>query len=91
MKGHNHEVQWLFAAMPDLQPAERWREALNRYGTGWFWQPYDHNHAALVPMSTQYETPPLRWRHAEGCAVDRTHGFGCTCKTTEEKMNDGEE
>lgn len=50
------------------------------YGTGWFWQPYDHNHAALVPMSTQYETPPLRWRHPETCPVDRVSGFGCTCK-----------
>lgn len=60
------------------------------YGYGWFWQQYDHNHAALVPPSTAYETPPLNWHHAENCAVDRMSGFGCTCKTTEETMNHGE-
>ena len=36
-------------------------------------------HAALVPPSTAYPTPPLGWWHEEGCAVDRTQGFGCTC------------
>lgn len=62
---------------------------MNRYGTGWFWQQYDHNHAALVPMSTQYETPPLRWRHTEGCAVDRVSGLGCNCNRGE--TNDADE
>lgn len=61
-----------------------------RYGTGWHWQQYDHNHAALVPLSTAYECPSIPWHHAETCAVDRTTGLGCTCKTTEEKTNDGE-
>lgn len=51
-----------------------------RYGTGWFWQQYDHNHAALVPLSTAYECPPIKWRHAETCAVDRTTGLGCDCR-----------
>lgn len=61
-----------------------------RYGTGWFWQQYDHNRAALVPMSTQYETPPLRWRHTERCAVDRVSGLGCTCICTREETKDAE-
>lgn len=52
---------------------------MRSYGYGWFWLQYDHNHAALVPPSTAYPTPPLNWWHEEGCAVDRTHGFGCTC------------
>lgn len=52
------------------------------YGTGWHWQQYDHNHAALVPMSTQYPTPPLRWHHPEMCPVDRVSGLGCTCIST---------
>jgi hypothetical protein len=60
-----------------------------RYGYGWFWQQYDHNHAALVPMSTQYETPPLRWRHPQTCPVDRVSGLGCTCKRTSEETKEG--
>jgi len=51
-----------------------------RYGTGWFWQPYDHNHAALMPLSTAYPCAPLRWQHVETCAIDRVSGIGCTCK-----------
>lgn len=63
-----------------------------RYGTGWHWSPLGDGRSALVPMSTQYETPPLRWRHAEGCAVDRMSGFGCTCTDNrEETKDDGEE
>lgn len=62
------------------------------YGTGWYWQSLGDGRSALVPMSTQYETPPLRWRHAEGCAVDRMSGFGCTCTDNrEETKDDGEE
>jgi len=60
------------------------------YGTGWHWQQYDHNHAALVPLSTAYECPSIPWHHAETCAVDRMSGFGCTCKTTEKRTKDGE-
>lgn len=52
------------------------------YGTGWHWSPLGDGRSALVPMSTQYETPPLRWRHAETCAVDRVSGIGCTCICT---------
>lgn len=62
------------------------------YGTGWHWQQYDHNHAALVPMSTQYKTPPLRWRHPETCPVDRVSGVECTCTDNRaETKDDGEE
>lgn len=61
---------------------------MSRYGTGWFWQQYDHNHAALVPLSTQYETPPLRWRHPETCPVDRVSGVGCTCTDNREETKD---
>lgn len=63
---------------------------MNRYGTGWFWQQYDRNHAALVPLSTAYECPSIPWHHAETCAVDRIDGFGCTCTTTEERTKDAE-
>ena len=51
-----------------------------RYGYGWFWQQYDHNHAALVPPSTAYPTPALVWWHPERCPVDLTSGLGCTCQ-----------
>ena len=57
------------------------------YGTGWFWQPYDHNHAALVPLSTAYPCPSITWHHAETCAVDRASGFGCTCTDNREETN----
>lgn len=49
------------------------------YGTGWHWSPIDDDRSMLVPLSTQYATPPLRWRHAETCPVDRVSGLGCTC------------
>lgn len=61
-----------------------------KYGTGWHWQSLGDGRAALVPLSTAYECPSISWHHAETCAVDRIDGFGCTCKTTEEKTNDGE-
>lgn len=61
-----------------------------RYGTGWHWSAIDEDRAILVPPSTQYETPPLRWLHPEACPVDRVSGFGCTCKTTEETTKDAE-
>ena len=37
-----------------------------KYGTGWHWQQYDHNHAALVPLSTAYECPSIPWHHRDG-------------------------
>lgn len=61
------------------------------YGTGWHWSSIGDSRSALVPMSTQYETPPLRWRHPQTCPVDRVSGLGCTCKrTSEETKDDGE-
>ena len=45
----------LLPAVPDLQPASERRREVRHYGTGWFWQQYDHNHAALVPLSTEAE------------------------------------
>lgn len=59
---------------------------MNHYGTGWFWSPLGDGRSMLVPMSTQYETPPLRWRHPETCPVDRVSGFGCTCKRGEKEV-----
>lgn len=60
-----------------------------RYGYGWFWQAIDEDRAMLMPPSTAYPTPPLNWRHAEGCAIDRTSGFGCNCNRG--KTNDADE
>jgi len=56
-----------------------------RYGSGWHWQQYGRNHAALVPMSTAYESPSIRWQHTETCSVDRMTGLGCNCETKETK------
>lgn len=56
------------------------------YGTGWFWQRIDAYRHMLVPMSTQYETPPLRWHHDQLCAVDRMTGVGCTCSQQEHNI-----
>lgn len=61
---------------------------MNHYGYGWFWWAIDEDRSMLVPPSTAYETPSLNWWHPENCPVDRMSGFGCTCKTTEETMND---
>jgi hypothetical protein len=80
----------LLPAVPDLQPASERRREVRHYGTGWFWQQYDHNHAALVPLSTAYLCHTTPWRHVETCAVDRIQGTGCTCRTADERMNDGE-
>lgn len=55
------------------------------YGTGWHWQSLGDGRAALVPLSTTYECPPIKWRHAATCAVDRMTGFGCTCERTQTK------
>lgn len=41
------------------------------YRTGWFWTPIDPDRSMLVPASTQYPTPPIRWLHRIGCAVER--------------------
>lgn len=59
-----------------------------RYGTGYHWSPIDDDRSMLLPMSTQYETPPLRWRHPETCLVDRMSGFGCTCTDNREETKD---
>lgn len=55
---------------------------MNHHGYGWFWRAIDEDRAMFVPLSTQYRTPPLRWRHTETCAVDRVSGLGCTCICT---------
>lgn len=60
---------------------------MRQYGTGWHWSPLGDGRSALVPLSTAYPCPPVDWRHAETCAVDRVSGTGCTCKT-EERTND---
>lgn len=56
---------------------------MQTYGTGWHWSPLGDGRSALVPLSTAYPCPPVDWRHAETCAVDRVSGTGCNCRVAD--------
>jgi hypothetical protein len=49
------------------------------------WVAIDEDRFMLVPPSTQYPTTVGRWRHSEGCPLDRVELTGCTCTDTTEQ------